>query len=116
MLLPAGADRIREGESIADGDALAGAKCRAFAPDAAAACPALSMLPMTEDSSHDRNAEIRDPQACRGSASSGLALFDDNQPVQGSALENGYLRLSLMLEESGDGLERTCRGLDGLAW
>ena len=34
----------------------------------------------------------------------GLALFDDNQPVRGSALENGYLRLSLMLEESGDGL------------
>ena len=33
-----------------------------------------------------------------------LALFDDNEPVRGAALDNGYLRLSLSLEESGSGL------------
>lgn len=37
---------------------------------------------------------------------SGLALFDDNEPVRGAALENGYLRLSLMLDEQDDGLGR----------
>ena len=34
----------------------------------------------------------------------GMALFDDNEPVRGTALENGYLRLSLMLDEQDDGL------------
>jgi len=33
-----------------------------------------------------------------------LTLFDDNQPVRGPALENGYLRLSIGLEEAEVGL------------
>ena len=33
-----------------------------------------------------------------------LALFDDNQPVRGPALEKGYLRLSIGLDEVESGL------------
>lgn len=33
-----------------------------------------------------------------------LVLFDDNEPVRGPALDRGYLRLSLMLEEAEAGL------------
>ena len=33
-----------------------------------------------------------------------LVLFDDNEPVRGLALDGGYLRLSLMLEEAEAGL------------
>ena len=33
-----------------------------------------------------------------------LVLFDDNEPVRGPALDGGYLRLSLMLEEAEAGL------------
>ena len=33
-----------------------------------------------------------------------LTLFDDNQPVRGPALENGYLRLSIWLEDTDTGL------------
>ena len=34
----------------------------------------------------------------------GLPLFDDNEPVRGPALDNGYLRLSIRLEDSDSGL------------
>ncbi|MGC6453393.1 MAG: hypothetical protein ACON31_05755 [Candidatus Puniceispirillaceae bacterium] len=33
-----------------------------------------------------------------------LTLFDDNQPVRGPALEKGYLRLSIALEDGETGL------------
>ena len=34
----------------------------------------------------------------------GLPVFDDNEPVRGEALDKGYLRLGLALEEGGVGL------------
>lgn len=34
----------------------------------------------------------------------GMPLFDDNEPVRGQALDNGYLRLSLTLEDGDPGL------------